>query len=61
MAPRGSDGSNMPLDAIRTLLATSDVRRRNQLITAHLKRLESESAKTQGAVPYEICWNRRSR
>ena len=41
---------DMPLNAIRTLLATSDVRRRNELIAAHLKRLENELAKTQGAV-----------
>ena len=41
---------DMPLDAIRTLLAASDVRRRNELIAAHLKRLEGELAKTQGAV-----------
>jgi DNA-binding transcriptional MerR regulator len=41
---------DMPLDAIRTLLATPDVRARNELIATHLKHLEGELAKTQGAV-----------
>jgi DNA-binding transcriptional MerR regulator len=41
---------DMPLDAIRTLLAAPDVRTRNELLAAHLKHLEGELAKTQGAV-----------
>jgi DNA-binding transcriptional MerR regulator len=41
---------DMPLDEIRTLLAAPDVDARNDLIAAHLKRLESALAKTQGAV-----------
>jgi DNA-binding transcriptional MerR regulator/effector-binding domain-containing protein len=41
---------DMPLDEIRTLLSAPDVRARNKLIAAHLKHLEGELAKTQGAV-----------
>jgi effector-binding domain-containing protein len=41
---------DMPLVTIRTLLSTPDVRARNELISAHLKHLEGELAKTQGAV-----------
>src|SRR6202034_312055 len=41
---------DMPLDEIRTLLSAPDVRTRNELIAAHLKHLEGELAKTQGAV-----------
>ena len=41
---------DMPLEEIRTLLSAPDVRTRNKLIAAHLKHLEGELAKTQGAV-----------
>ena len=41
---------DMPLDTIRTLLATPDVRTRNELIAAHLKHLEVELARTRAAV-----------
>ena len=41
---------DMPLEEIRTLLSAPDVRTRNKLIGAHLKHLEGELAKTQGAV-----------
>jgi DNA-binding transcriptional MerR regulator/effector-binding domain-containing protein len=41
---------DMPLDEIRTLLSAPDVRTRNKLIVLHLKHLEGELAKTQGAV-----------
>ena len=41
---------DMPLDEIRTLLSAPDVRTRNKFIAAHLKHLEYELAKTQGAV-----------
>jgi DNA-binding transcriptional MerR regulator/effector-binding domain-containing protein len=43
-------GLGMPLDEIRTLLAAPDVRTRNKLIATHLKHLEGELAKMQGAV-----------
>ena len=41
---------DMPLEEIRTLLSAPDVRTRNKLIATHLKHLEGELAKTQGAV-----------
>jgi DNA-binding transcriptional MerR regulator len=41
---------DMPLDVIRAVLSAPDVPTRNELIAAHLKRLESELARTQGAV-----------
>src|ERR1700746_3630066 len=40
----------MPLDEIRTVMSTTDVRRRNELINAHLVRLESQLAHTTRAV-----------
>lgn len=40
----------MPLEEIRTVLATSDVPTRNQHISAHLHRLEQELGRTQRAV-----------
>lgn len=40
----------MPLEEIRTVLATSDVATRNQHISAHLHRLEQELGRTQRAV-----------
>src|SRR6267142_1375216 len=40
----------MPLDDIRTVMSTTDIRRRNELINAHLMRLESQLAQTKGAV-----------
>src|SRR4029078_6685262 len=40
----------MPLDEIRTVLSTTDIRRRNELINAHLMRLESQLAQTKRAV-----------
>ncbi|SEM63521.1 MerR family transcriptional regulator [Streptacidiphilus jiangxiensis] len=40
----------MPLEEIRTVLATSDVPTRNQHISAHLQRLEEELGRTQRAV-----------
>ncbi|MEZ0096326.1 MerR family transcriptional regulator [Streptacidiphilus sp. EB129] len=40
----------MPLEEIRTVLATSDVPTRNQHINAHLHRLEEELGRTQRAV-----------
>jgi len=41
---------DMPLDQIRAVLAAPDLRSRNQLISAHLTRLELDLARTQGAV-----------
>ncbi len=41
---------DMPLEQIRAVLEAPDLRSRNQLITAHLSRLEQELARTQGAV-----------
>jgi DNA-binding transcriptional MerR regulator len=41
---------DMPLNEIQAVLSASDVQTRNELIAAHLKRLESDLAKTQGAV-----------
>ena len=40
----------MPLLEIRSILSTSDLKTRNELISAHLFRLESNLAKTQSAV-----------
>lgn len=40
----------MPLDEIRTVMSTTDVRQRNELINAHLIRLESQLAQTTRAV-----------
>ncbi len=40
----------MPLDEIRTVMSTTDIRRRNELINAHLMRLESQLAQTKRAV-----------
>ena len=40
----------MPLDDIRTVMSTTDVRQRNELINAHLMRLESQLAHTKRAV-----------
>jgi len=41
---------DMPLEQIRAVLAAPDLRTRNQLIAAHLTRLEHDLARTQGAV-----------
>ena len=41
---------DMPLDAIHAVLAASDVQTRNDLIAAHLRRLEDGLARTQTAV-----------
>lgn len=40
----------MPLDEIRTVIGTTDIRQRNALINAHLNRLESQLAQTTRAV-----------
>src|SRR5258708_11065172 len=40
----------MPLDKIRTVMSTTDIRQRNELINAHLMRLESQLAHTTRAV-----------
>ncbi|OBA63251.1 MerR family transcriptional regulator [Mycobacterium sp. 1100029.7] len=40
----------MPLDEIRAVIGTTDIRQRNALIDAHLKRLESQLAHTTRAV-----------
>jgi len=40
----------MPLDEIRTVMGTTDIRRRNEMINAHLMRLESQLAHTKRAV-----------
>src|SRR5258708_6733628 len=40
----------MPLDEIRTVMSTTDIRQRNELINAHLMRLESQLAQTTRAV-----------
>jgi len=40
----------MPLDEIRAMLAAPDIAARNQLIVAHLQRMESQLAVTQAAV-----------
>jgi len=40
----------MPLDEIRTVMSTTDLRLRNELINAHLMRLESQLAQTERAV-----------
>ena len=37
----------MPLDDIRTVMSTTDIRQRNELINAHLMRLESQLAHTK--------------
>jgi DNA-binding transcriptional MerR regulator len=41
---------DMPLDEIRAVLAAPDLRTRNNLIAAHLERLEGSLARTQTAV-----------
>jgi DNA-binding transcriptional MerR regulator len=41
---------DMPLDDIRAVLSAPDVQKRNELIAAHLHRLESDLARTQSAV-----------
>jgi DNA-binding transcriptional MerR regulator/effector-binding domain-containing protein len=41
---------DMPLNEIRSVLSAPDVQARNELIAAHLKRLESDLARTQTAV-----------
>ena len=41
---------DMPLEEIKEVLVAPDVRTRNDLITAHLDRLEASLARTQGAV-----------
>jgi DNA-binding transcriptional MerR regulator len=41
---------DMPLTDIRAVLLAPDVQRRNELIAAHLQRLESDLARTQTAV-----------
>jgi DNA-binding transcriptional MerR regulator len=41
---------DMPLNEIRAVLAAPDVPKRNELISAHLRRLESDLARTQTAV-----------
>src|ERR1700722_7716300 len=41
---------DMPLTEIRAVLSAPDVRARNDLIAAHLKRLKSDLARTQTAV-----------
>jgi DNA-binding transcriptional MerR regulator len=41
---------DMPLDQIRAVLSAPDVQARNELIAAHLKRLENDLARTQTAV-----------
>jgi DNA-binding transcriptional MerR regulator/effector-binding domain-containing protein len=41
---------DMPLNEIRSVLSAPDVQARNDLIAAHLKRLESDLARTQTAV-----------
>ena len=41
---------DMPLNEIRAVLSAPDVQARNDLIAAHLKRLESDLARTQTAV-----------
>ena len=40
----------MPLDDIRTVMSTTDIRQRNELINAHLMRLGSQLAHTKRAV-----------
>jgi DNA-binding transcriptional MerR regulator len=41
---------DMPLEQIHAVLETPDLQTRNQLISAHLTRLEHDLARTQGAV-----------
>jgi DNA-binding transcriptional MerR regulator len=41
---------DMPLDDIRAVLSAPDVHKRNELIAAHLRQLESDLARTQTAV-----------
>jgi DNA-binding transcriptional MerR regulator len=41
---------DMPLNEIRAVLSAPDVQKRNELIAAHLRRLESDLARTQTAV-----------
>src|SRR5258708_29269370 len=41
---------DMPLNEIRSVLSAPDVQARNDLIAAHLKRLEGDLARTQTAV-----------
>ena len=41
---------DMPLDEIQAVLDAADIESRNQVITNHLARLESNLARTQGAV-----------
>jgi DNA-binding transcriptional MerR regulator len=41
---------DMPIEQIRAVLDAPDLRARNQLISAHLTRLEHDLARTQGAV-----------
>src|SRR5260370_39242806 len=40
----------MPLDEIGAVMSTTDIRQRNELINAHLMRLESQLAQTKRAV-----------
>ena len=40
----------MPLDEIRAVMSTTDIRQRNELINAHLMRLEFQLAQTKRAV-----------
>src|SRR6201986_2507181 len=40
----------MPLDEIRTVMSTTDIRQRNELINAHLMRLESQRVQSKRAV-----------
>ena len=41
---------DMPLTEIRAVLSAPDVQKRNELIAAHLRRLEGDLARTQTAV-----------
>src|ERR1700734_4933 len=41
---------DMPLNEIRAVLAAPDVQKRNELIAAHLRRLESGLARAQAAI-----------
>src|SRR5579859_8210327 len=40
----------MPLSAIQAVISTPDLAKRNELIAAHLQRLESQLAQTRSAV-----------
>ena len=49
---------DMPLNEIRAVLSAPDVQARNDLIAAHLKRLENDLARTNARLrPYGICSN----